>query len=162
MIVVSTRGIRWILWFSVHYAAVARREIFGINALRWKLNQLDSPNLEDIFIGGEASLGLKLASFWKTRWLLRGFLWKLCTFFYWLVLIGRRLNLFIGDMYRGGTSTNNSGRLLADKNSTQHRSLTTFSIHHNRKWHPIWRLPLMKKKYKDKSFESLELAIVST
>ena len=27
------------------------------------------------------------------------FLWKLSTFFYWLVLIGKRFNLFIGDMY---------------------------------------------------------------
>ena len=42
---------------------------------------------------------------------------------------------------RGGTSTNNSGRLLADKNSTRHRALAIFSIHHNRKRHPIWRLP---------------------
>ena len=42
---------------------------------------------------------------------------------------------------RGVTSTNNSGRLLTDKNSTRHRALATFSIHHNRKRHPIWRLP---------------------
>ena len=26
---------------------------------------------------------------------------KIITFFYWLVLISRRLNLFIGDMYNG-------------------------------------------------------------
>ena len=42
---------------------------------------------------------------------------------------------------RGGTSTNNSGRLLADKNSTRHRALARFCIHLNRKRHPIWRLP---------------------
>ena len=54
-IFVSTGSIRWILWFSVLYAAVpaaARREIFGINALRGKRQQLGSPNLQDIFIGG--------------------------------------------------------------------------------------------------------------
>ena len=50
-VIVSTRGICWILWFSVRYAA-ARREIFGVNALRGKLHQLGSPNLQDIFIGG--------------------------------------------------------------------------------------------------------------
>ena len=50
-LVVSTGGIRWILWFSVRYAdAAARREIFGVNALRVKQQQLGSPNLQDIFI----------------------------------------------------------------------------------------------------------------
>ena len=52
---VSTGSIRWILWFSVRYAAAAataRREIFGVNALRGKQQQLGSPNLQDIFIGG--------------------------------------------------------------------------------------------------------------
>ena len=50
---VSTGSIRWILWFSVHYAAAAaRREIFGVNALGGKQQQLGSPNLQDIFIGG--------------------------------------------------------------------------------------------------------------
>ena len=42
---------------------------------------------------------------------------------------------------RGVTSTNNSGRFLADKKSTRHRALVKFSIHHYRKQHPIWRLP---------------------
>ena len=52
-IIVSTGSIRWILWFSVRYAAAAaRREIFGVNALRGKQQQLGSPNLQDIFIGG--------------------------------------------------------------------------------------------------------------
>ena len=50
-LVVSTGSIRWILWFSVRYAA-ARREIFGVNAVRGKQQQLGSPNLQDIFIGG--------------------------------------------------------------------------------------------------------------
>ena len=50
-LIVSTGSIRWILWFSVRYAA-ARREIFGVNALRGKRQQLGSPNLQDIFIGG--------------------------------------------------------------------------------------------------------------
>ena len=40
-----------ILWFSVRYAA--RREIFDVNALRGKLHQLGSPNLQHIFIGGK-------------------------------------------------------------------------------------------------------------
>ena len=39
------------------------RENFGVNALRGKLLQLGSPNLQDVFIGGLASLGRKLASF---------------------------------------------------------------------------------------------------
>ena len=42
---------------------------------------------------------------------------------------------------RGGTSTNNSGRLLADQKSARHRALAKFSIHHYRNQHPIWRLP---------------------
>ena len=67
ILIVSTRSIRWILWFSVRYAAAAaaaaRREIFGVNALRGKQQQLGSPNLQDIFIGGKASLGRKIASF---------------------------------------------------------------------------------------------------
>ena len=50
-VIVSTGGIRWMLWFSVRYAADVRREIFGVNALRGKLHQLGSPNLQDIFIG---------------------------------------------------------------------------------------------------------------
>ena len=58
-----------ILWFSIHYdtstasSAAARREIFGVNALRRKLHQQGSPNLQDIFLGGQASLGMKRASF---------------------------------------------------------------------------------------------------
>ena len=52
-LIVSTGSIWWVLWFSVRYAgAAARREIFGINALRGKRQQLGSPNLQDIFIGG--------------------------------------------------------------------------------------------------------------
>ena len=51
-IIVSTGGMRRILWFSVRYSAAARREIFGVNALRGKLHQLGSPNLQDFFIGG--------------------------------------------------------------------------------------------------------------
>ena len=53
VLIVSTGSIRWILWFSIRYAAVAaRREIFGVNALGGKQQQLGSPNLQDIFIGG--------------------------------------------------------------------------------------------------------------
>ena len=53
ILIVSTGGIQWILWFSVRYAtATAHREIFGVDALRGKLHQLGSPNLQDIFIGG--------------------------------------------------------------------------------------------------------------
>ena len=51
LIIVSTGSIQWILWFSVRYAA-ARREIFGVNTLTGKQQQLGSPNLQDIFIGG--------------------------------------------------------------------------------------------------------------
>ena len=55
LFIVSTGGIRWILWFSVRYAAATAtcREIFGVNTLRGKLHQLGSPNLQDIFIGGK-------------------------------------------------------------------------------------------------------------
>ena len=52
VVIVSIGSIRWILWFSVRYAAAARREIFGVNALGGKQQQLGSPNLQDIFIGG--------------------------------------------------------------------------------------------------------------
>ena len=45
-IIVSTGGIQWILLFSVHYVAAARREIFDDNAVRGKLHQLGSPNLQ--------------------------------------------------------------------------------------------------------------------
>ena len=58
-VIVSTGSIRWILWFSVRYAAATPREIFGVNALRGKQQQLGSPNLQDIFIGKENSLILK-------------------------------------------------------------------------------------------------------
>ena len=55
--IVSTGRIRWILWFNVRYAAAAaataRKQIFGINALRGKIHRLGSPNLQDIFIGGK-------------------------------------------------------------------------------------------------------------
>ena len=52
---VSTRGIRWILWFSVRNApaTAVHREIFGVNTLRRKLYHLGSPNLPDFFIGGK-------------------------------------------------------------------------------------------------------------
>ena len=46
IVIVSTGSIRWILWFSVRYAAAtaaARTEIFGVNALRGKQQQLGSP-----------------------------------------------------------------------------------------------------------------------
>ena len=49
-----------ILWLSVRYAS-ARREIFGINALRGKLHQLGSPNLQDIFIGGVSFSGEEIS-----------------------------------------------------------------------------------------------------
>ena len=49
--IVSTGYLRWIPWFSIRYAATCR-EIFGINALRGKLHQLGSQNLQDIFIVG--------------------------------------------------------------------------------------------------------------
>ena len=53
LVIASTGSIFWILWFSVHYTAAAvRRQIFGVNALRGKRQQLASPNLQDIFIGG--------------------------------------------------------------------------------------------------------------
>ena len=58
VLIVSTGSIRWILWFSVRYAAAAaRREIFGVNALRGKQQQPGSPNLQDIFIGGVSFSG---------------------------------------------------------------------------------------------------------
>ena len=51
------------------------------------------------------------------------------------------VNMYTYISSRGGTSTNNSGRLLADQKSTRHRALAKFSIHHYRNQHPIWRLP---------------------
>ena len=52
IIFVSTGSIRWILWFSVRYTTAAAHRDFGVDALRGKLHQLGSPNLQDIFIGG--------------------------------------------------------------------------------------------------------------
>ena len=67
--IVSTGGIRWILWFSVRYATTtACREIFGINALRGKLHHLGSPNLQNNIIGGGGGGG------GGTRWPPRIFL----------------------------------------------------------------------------------------
>ena len=40
-------------YFGLAFATPSLRvEIFGVNALRGKLHQLGSPNLQDIFIGG--------------------------------------------------------------------------------------------------------------
>ena len=69
-------------------SAATCREIFGV--LRGKLHQLGSPNLQDVFIGvsfSETEISLILKSKMAS------------TFLYWLFLIGRRLNLFIGDMH---------------------------------------------------------------
>ena len=95
MIIVSTGGIRWILWFSVCYTAAAtHREIFGVNTLRGKLHHLGSPNWQDIFIGGVSFSGKEKQNGRRGHF----FENSLSTFFYWLFLIGRRLNVFIGDM----------------------------------------------------------------
>ena len=37
--------------FGLAFATVPQRDIFGVNALKGKLHQLGSPNLQDIFIG---------------------------------------------------------------------------------------------------------------
>ena len=50
---INTLYIWWILWFSVRYAATTRREIFGVNTLCGKLDQLSSLSLQNIFIGGK-------------------------------------------------------------------------------------------------------------
>ena len=50
-LIVSNGGIWWILYFSIRCATAAHSEIFIFNALRGKLHQLGSPNLQDIFIG---------------------------------------------------------------------------------------------------------------
>ena len=39
-------------YFGLAFATPPRREIFGVNAVRGKLHQLGSPNLQDIFLGG--------------------------------------------------------------------------------------------------------------
>ena len=39
------------LVLKLAFDVAARREIFDVNALRGKLHQLGSPNLQDIFIG---------------------------------------------------------------------------------------------------------------
>ena len=65
--IVSTGSIRWILWFSVRYAAAtsAHREIFGVDTRRGKQQQLGSPNFSGYlhwgvsFSGKENSLILK-------------------------------------------------------------------------------------------------------
>ena len=45
IIIVSTGCIWWILWFCVGYDTASSREIFDVNALSGKLDQLASPNL---------------------------------------------------------------------------------------------------------------------
>ena len=93
LIIVSSGAI----WFSVYYAAVAaaHREIFNFNTLRGKLHQLDSPKFAgylhcEVSFSGSLILTYKLAAVGIS---LKIFL------FYWLVLISRRLNLFIVDMF---------------------------------------------------------------
>ena len=86
-------------YFGLVFATpLPRIEIFGINVLRGKLHQLGSQicrisSLGVSFSGTETSLIL------KNKMAATSFLWKVYTFFYQLFLIGRRLNLFIGDMY---------------------------------------------------------------
>ena len=41
-----------VVYFGLAFATPPPREIFGVNALRGKQQQLGSPNLQDIFIGG--------------------------------------------------------------------------------------------------------------
>ena len=55
------------IWFSICYAAAARREIFGINALIGKLHQLGSPNLQDIFIWGVSFSGTEISLILKNK-----------------------------------------------------------------------------------------------
>ena len=50
ILIVSTRCIQWILWFSIHYAAACKK-ISNVNALSGKLHQLASPDLQGILIG---------------------------------------------------------------------------------------------------------------
>ena len=45
---------------------------------------------------------------------------------------------------RGEAGTNNWGRLLTDKISTQHHALGKFDL--DRKQHPIWRFPYRNEK----------------
>ena len=81
------------------YPLEAHGENFGVNALRGKLLQLGSPNLQDIFIGGISFSGTEISLILKSKIVTLGIFLKIIYLFYWLVLIGRRLNLFIGDMY---------------------------------------------------------------
>ena len=69
MIFVSDGGIWWVLWLSFCYAnATARREIFGVNALRGKLHQLGSANFQDIFIGrGVSFSGTEISVILKNK-----------------------------------------------------------------------------------------------
>ena len=90
-------------WFSVRYAAVAvavaRREIFGINVLGGKLHQLGPPNLQDISsLGGKLLWEGNYSLILKNEMATAGISLKIIYIFNWLFLIGRRLNVFIGDM----------------------------------------------------------------
>ena len=89
MLIISTRSIRWILWFSGCYAT-ACREIFSVNALITKFAYL---HWEVSFSDTEISL------IPKNKMAAPGISLKSIYHFYWLVLIRRRLNFFIGDMY---------------------------------------------------------------
>ena len=81
MVIVSTGSIRWILWFSVRYADATRREIFGVNALRGKQQQLGSPNLQDIFNGGVSFSGKENSLILKNKMAATGISLKIIDIF---------------------------------------------------------------------------------
>ena len=70
-----------ILWFSIRYAAAARREIFGVNTLRGKRQQLGSPNLQDIFMGGVSFSGKENSLILKNKMAATGISLKIIDIF---------------------------------------------------------------------------------
>ena len=98
-IIVSSRRIWWVFWFNIRYAA-AHRENLALtfseeNNTSYRFTKFAGYlNWEVRFSGTEISLIL------KTKMVAAGISLKIIyLFFYWLVLIGRRMNLLIGDMY---------------------------------------------------------------
>ena len=84
-------------YFGLAFATPPRVENFGINALRGKLHQLGSPNLQDIFIGGIRFSGKEISLILKNKMAAAGISLKIIYVF--LLAVSHRLNVFIGDMY---------------------------------------------------------------
>ena len=86
---------RWILWFTLGYAAAAVCRDFTVTPLEAAIFQLSFLNLVGMFMVTRACLGLLLGSFRKTKWPPEPFLCRKMSFFRQLVLLTCKSNLSI-------------------------------------------------------------------